>query len=205
MTRTVRWVLATALTLLPATVWAQVGSPGDSPYYVGIGGGPTKMKGYCKAVNATAGFVGTCDESTVGFKAFAGYKLNRNFGLELGFSNFGEARADGTVFGAARIGRWKGYGVDLSAVAFLPLGDRFEVFAKGGVAFWDVTSTLATTASQDINDRGFSGVAGAGVIWWVLPQVGLRMQYERFQKVGDDSIQVQTNIDYVSLNVVGRF
>jgi len=204
MKRTVRSVLATMLALVCAAASAQTTKAGDSPYYVGIGGGSIKMKGYCKAVNATPGFVGTCDESTVGFKALAGYQLHRNFGLELGFSNFGEARADGTVFGVDRIGRWRGYGVDLSAVGFLPLGDHFELFTKGGVAFWDVSATLATTASQDIDDRGFSGVAGAGVIWRMLPQIGLRAQYERFQKVGDGNVQVQTNIDYVSLSVVGR-
>jgi hypothetical protein len=35
--------------------------------------------------------------------------------------------------------------------------------------------------------------------------VGLRLQYERFQKVGDGSVQVETNIDFASVNVVGRF
>jgi hypothetical protein len=71
--------------------------------------------------------------------------------------------------------------------------------------FWDVKSTTLSTTSGEINDRGFSGVVGAGGTWWFLPQVGLRLQYERFQKVGDGSVQVETNIDFASVNVVGRF
>jgi OmpA-OmpF porin, OOP family len=205
MTRTVQLVIATVLALCSVAAQAQAMNPGDSQFYVGIGGGATKMNGYCEAVNATAGFAGTCDESTTGFKAFGDYKLNRYFGLEAGFSNFGEASAAGTIGSTPVVSRWRGYGIDLSAIGFLPLGEHFELFAKGGVAFWDIKATLPTSTSREANDSGLSGVAGAGAIWWLFPQVGLRVQYERFQKVGDDSVQVQTNVDYVSVNVVGRF
>lgn len=205
MTRTIQLVIATVLALCSVAAQAQATTTGDYQYYGGIGGGATKMKGYCEDINSIPTFTGTCDESTMGFKAFGGYKLNRYFGLELGYSNFGEARADGSLSGTPVIGRWKGYGFDLSAIGFLPLGSQFELFAKGGVAYWDITSTTLATASGNINDRGLSAVAGAGVIWWLFPQVGLRAQYERFQKVGDSSVQVQTNVDFVSLNIVGRF
>lgn len=205
MTRTVQLVITAVLALCSAAVAAQGTRTGDFEYYAGIGSGSTKMRGYCEDINAVPTFVGSCDETTVGFKAFGGYKLHRNLGLELGYSNFGEARADGSLSGTPVIGRWKGYGIDLSAVGFLPLGSHFELFAKGGVAFWDITSTTLTTASGTINDRGFSGVAGAGFIWWLFPQVGLRAQYERFQKVGDSNVQVQSNVDFISLNLMGRF
>lgn len=205
MTRFVQLVVVMATALFAQTAAAQSAKIGDYEYYAGIGGGATKMRGYCDAINSIQGFVGTCDETTAGFKAFAGWKLHRNFGLEAGVANFGEARADGTLNGTPQIGRWHGYGVDLSAIGFLPLGPYFELFAKGGVAFWDIKSTLATTASGEVNDRGFSGVLGAGGTWWLMPQVGLRLQYERFQHVGDQSVQVRTNVDFFTLNVVGRF
>jgi hypothetical protein len=205
MTRFVPLVVVAATALFAQAAAAQNTKIGDYEYYAGIGGGATKMRGYCDAINSIQGFVGTCDETTTGFKAFAGWKLHRNFGLEAGVANFGDARADGTLNGSPRIGRWQGYGVDLSAIGFLPLGSHFELFAKGGVAFWDIKSTLATTASGEINDRGFSGVLGAGGTWWLMPQVGLRLQYERFQHVGDQNVQVRTNVDFISLNVVGRF
>lgn len=205
MTRFVQLVVVMATALFAQTAAAQNAKIGDYEYYAGIGGGATKMRGYCDAINSIQGFVGTCDETTAGFKAFAGWKLHRNFGLEAGVANFGDARADGTLNGTPQIGRWQGYGVDLSAIGFLPLGPHFELFAKGGVAFWDIKSTLATTASGQVNDRGFSGVLGAGGTWWLMPQVGLRLQYERFQHVGDQSVQVRTNVDFISLNVVGRF
>lgn len=205
MIRFVQLVAVIAAALFAQMAAGQNTLSGDYAYYAGIGGGATKMRGYCDAVDATAGFVGTCDETTAGFKALAGWKLQRHFGLEAGVANFGDARADGTLNGTPVIGRWQGYGVDLSAIGFLPLGTQFELFAKGGVAFWDIKSTLATVATGQVNDRGFSGVWGAGGTWWVMPQVGLRLQYERFHRVGDDSVQVRTNVDFISLNVVGRF
>lgn len=205
MTRSVQLVAAVTFAMLAEGAAAQSAKIGDFEYYAGIGGGATKMRGYCDAINANVGFVGSCDETTAGFKAFAGWKLHRNFGLEAGVANFGDARADGTLNGTPVIGRWQGYGVDLSAIGFLPLGSHFELFAKGGVAFWDIKSTTFNTASGEINDRGFSGVLGAGGTWWLMPQVGLRLQYERFQHVGDDSVQVRSNVDFISLNVVGRF
>jgi OmpA-OmpF porin, OOP family len=205
MTRTAQLVFAAVLAASSAAAAAQGAKPGDYEYYAGIGGGETKMAGYCDAVNSTAGYVGTCDETTSGFKAYGGYKLNRFFGLELGFSNFGQARADGTLNGTPVFGSWKGYAADLSAIGFLPLGDHFELFAKGGVAFWDITSTLATSASGNVNDRGLSGVLGAGATVWLLPQAGLRVQYDWYDNVGDGSMQVQTDVSFLSLSVVGRF
>lgn len=205
MTRTIQLVITAVLALCSVAAQAQAMKPGDSQFYVGMGVGAIKMGGYCDAINAKPGFAGTCDETTTGFKAFADYKLNRYFGLEAGYSNFGEASAGGTLSGTPFVSRWKGYGIDLSAIGFLPLGEHFELFVKGGVAFWDIKTTLTTTTTAAANDSGLSGVAGAGAIWWLFPQAGLRVQYERFQKVGDDSVQVQTNVDYISINVVGRF
>ncbi len=197
--------LVAALLLGPACATAQDLKRNYYDSYLGIGSGQASLRSYCDDIGSVAGFNGTCDDSSTGVKVFGGYKFNRYGGVEIGYTNFGEGRADGTLFGTPVIGRWKGYGIDLSAIGTLPLGESFELFAKGGLVFWDVKSTTLSTASGEVNDRGFSGVVGAGGTWWFLPQVGLRLQYERFQKIGDGSVQVQTNIDFASVNVVGRF
>lgn len=198
-------VLVATLLWMPAASYTQELKRNYYESYLGVGTGQANLRGFCKAVGAVAGFSGTCDDSNTGVKVFGGYKFNRLGGVELGYTSFGEGRADGTLSGTPVISRWKGYGIDLSAVGTLPLGDYFELFVKGGLTFWDVRSTTMTVASGEINDRGFSGLVGGGGTWWFMQQAGLRLQYERFQKVGDSSVQVQTNIDFASLNLVGRF
>lgn len=200
-----------ALALVAALLWMPAAGFGQDlkrnyyDSYLGVGAGQSNLRGYCKEVGSSIGFSGSCDDSSTGVKVFGGYKLNRWGGVELGYTNFGEGRADGTLNGTPVIGRWKGYAIDFSAVGTLPLGDYFELFVKGGLVFWDVKSTTMAVSTGEINDRGFSGVVGGGGTWWFMQQAGLRLQYERFQKVGDSSVQVQTNIDFTSLNLVGRF
>lgn len=197
--------LACALLALPAAAAAQDLKRNHYESYVGVGAGQVNLRSYCKDVGGTAGFRGTCDDSTTGVKVFGGYKFNRYGGVEIGYSNFGDGRADGTLSGVPVTARWKGYGIDLSGIGTLPLGDHFELFAKAGLVYWDVKSTTMATSSGTVTDRGFTGVAGAGGTWWFMPQIGLRLQYERFFKVGDGSVQAETAIDYASLNVAGRF
>lgn len=194
-----------ALLWMPAAVFAQDLRRNYYESYLGVGAGQSNLRTYCKDIGSIPGFSGVCDNSTTGVKVFGGYKFNRWGGVELGYTNFGEGRADGTLSGTPVIGRWKGYGIDLSGIGTVPIGESFELFVKGGLLFWDVKSTNMAVASGEVNDRGFSGVVGAGGTFWFMPQAGLRLQYERFQKVGDRSVQTQTNIDFASVNLVGRF
>lgn len=201
------WSAAAAAVLgLAAQIATGQDTDASAPrFYGGIGFGEARFKDYCDDVNGTPGFLGTCSQSDQGVKVYAGYKLNPYVGLQLGYTTFGEPQADGTLGGTPVVGRWDAYGVDLSAAFFLPLGSSVEVFAKGGAVGWEVKSTSLATASGEITQRGFSWTAGAGVNWWLIPQAGLSLQYDRFQDIGDSGVQPQLDIDLFSINVVGRF
>ncbi len=194
-----------ALLCIPGTVFGQDLKRNHYESYLGVGAGQSNLRTYCKDVDSIAGFSGTCDNSNVGLKVFGGYKINRWAAAELGYTNFGEGRADGTLSGNPAVGRWQGYGIDLSAIGTLPFGQHFEMFIKGGLLYWDVKSTTTNAASREISDNGFSGVVGGGATFWFTQQAGLRLQYERFHKVGDSSVRAQTSIDFASLSLVGRF
>ncbi|MFO1318903.1 MAG: outer membrane beta-barrel protein [Burkholderiales bacterium] len=172
--------------------------------YYGAGGGLGKVRKYCEPANRPAGFSGVCDDSNSGFRVFGGYKFNPYLGIELGYTNFARGRRDGTP--ASATGLWKGYGVGLSAAAFLPLGDQVELMAKAGIVGWNIQSPNGQlSSSSTIDDRGFSLTAGIGATWFFIPQVGLRLEFERFQNVGDQATVGRFNVDHLSLNVVGRF
>lgn len=196
-----------AFLLLSLAAGAQAQTPGTYfENYYGAGGGFGKVRKYCETADAAHGFTGVCDDSNSGFRVFGGYKFSPYVGVELGYTSFARGRADGVRNSQTVFGLWKGYGVGLTGVAFLPLGDSVELMAKAGVIGWNVEGPNSNLALRTmINDRGLSLTAGAGVTWFFIPQVGLRLEFERFQNVGDPATVGRFNVDHLSLNVVGRF
>lgn len=196
--------LALVLLLLTAGADAQTGSYYEN--YYGVGGGFGKVRHYCDGLHPAQGFNGVCDDSNSGFRAFGGYKFNPYVGVELGYTNFARGRADGTLNSQNVYGLWKGYGINLSAAAYLPLGRSFELVAKAGLVGWNVQSPNRLLANRTvIDDRGFSLAAGVGATWFFIPQVGLRLEFERFQNVGDPETVGRFNVDHLSLSLVGQF
>lgn len=91
--------------------------------------------------------------SDISFKAFAGVRFNRHFGVEAGYIDLGEA-ADRYGFQIPVIQSLSGFpprplqdrqidietkidGFQGYVVGFLPLNDSVELFAKAGVFVWD--------------------------------------------------------------------
>ena len=52
----------------------------DKPnnYYVGISAGQSKMKDACSGVDASNGFVGSCEDTDTAFKVYGGMQFTRN-------------------------------------------------------------------------------------------------------------------------------
>jgi OOP family OmpA-OmpF porin len=101
------------------------GSAGIHSFYLGTGLGVANTKDDVRFRDL--GNVSLDDDSTA-YKIFAGYRVTENLGVEGGYRNFGEA--DAGPFSL------KTDGFDVSAVGFLPVGP-VELFAKGGIIFWD--------------------------------------------------------------------
>ena len=97
----------------------------------------------------------TCDNQGDAYKVFAGGKLSRIVGLELGYVNLGNADRSG--------GQIEAQGANLSLVVNLPLGDYFNVYGKaGGIYGWtDSSSNVPGVASGE--EEGFNWSYGAGV------------------------------------------
>ena len=69
------------------------------------------------------------EDSDTGFNFFGGMRFNENFGIELSYTDFGKQED-----------RFYGYdasvevtGLGLSAVAFLPVSENFDLFGKLGL------------------------------------------------------------------------
>lgn len=196
-----KYLLAAALV---SATGAQAAQPRYYEDYFGLGTGLAKARNSCNSASAV-NFAGTCDDSDTSFRIFGAHKVQQHFGIELGYTNFGKTRTVGTLSGTAISGERDGYAVGLSAVGFLPLGNAFELHAKAGVARWDLKADRFFSTAANVTDAGFAPTAGIGVTWFFMPQGGLRLEYQRFQKVGDAATVGEFNFDDLSLNLVLRF
>ena len=142
--------------------------PFTSYGYVGLGAGRTETD----LGNCAPGF--SCDDKGVGFKVFTGGKFSRLLGLELGYVHMGKAQANG--------GDEKAQGVNLSLVANLPLGDVFNIYAKGGGIYgWTKTTADPTSGARTGKERGLNPSYGAGVQFDLTPTFALAADWDHYR------------------------
>jgi OmpA-OmpF porin, OOP family len=153
------------VSLLATAVFATLpaGAADDSGFYVGLGIG--------EANNQTGPF--RFEDSTA--KAFAGYAFNDYFAAELAYVDPQEAEVrieDGRLALDAR-------GAILSAIASLPLHERWSLFGKVGWSYYDVREIAENdgereTASESDDDFawGLGTAVKIGAGW------SIRFEYE---------------------------
>ncbi|MGA8260149.1 MAG: outer membrane beta-barrel protein [Arenicellales bacterium] len=149
--------------------------------YVGAGAGEANFDDQVQVKDI--GKVKLSDKETA-YKLYAGYRATENFAIEGGYRNFGKAKTG--PFSAETDG-W-----DVEGVGLLPIGP-VDLFAKGGVIFWD---TRGGGGFPDQNDHdltyGLGGQLNLGGLW-------LRLESEWFD------ISYPKDIQMVSASVGFRF
>ena len=157
--------------------------------YVGINVGRPELKAGCGS-----GPYG-CDDPDASVHVYTGGMVNDWLGAEVGYLNTGKADRSG--------GSTRSQGVNLSAVAKLPLG-AFNVFGKVGATYGEtrVSSGLLSRVPEG-KRRGWGASYGAGVGFDFTPSSGLVLQWDRheFTYPGRD----RENVDITSVGYVHRF
>ena len=153
--------VATGLVLTTPPVWADVPGP-----YLGAGAGVANFEDQVKVQDL--GDVDLNDDDTA-YKLYGGYRVNRNFAVEGGYRNFG--KADAGPFSVETDG-W-----DAQALGLLPIGP-VDLFAKGGVIFWD---SNGGGGFPDESDRdltyGVGGQLNVGNLWFRLESEWFDINY----------------------------
>jgi hypothetical protein len=157
------------------------------------------QEGYIGAsyMNTGADFetaVETFDTDSGGWKIFGGYNFIKYFGIEATYydlGSFDETQNNTTLSADIKV-------YDLSGRGILPLGKRFEVFARLGysnVSVEATTSTPLATTTVDADD------------WELLYGIGLGLKLgERFGIRAEwESWDVETSLDSWSLGGYFRF
>lgn len=132
-------LLAAGLTLAMGAAQAQTSAMAKNSYYVpgtsyiGFNVGESNFK----APNGGFGRFNS-EKNDTSYSIYGGGYFNKNFGMELGYTDFGRiARAGGNT---------KAYGIDLSLVGKLPVNDVFAVTGRVG-AIYGHTDTTANAAA----------------------------------------------------------
>ncbi|WP_168198903.1 outer membrane beta-barrel protein [Luteimonas granuli] len=129
------------------------------------------------------------DDEDTAFQVFGGYQFHPNFGVELGYTDFGEVDFD-TAPGSLEADT-----VSLVAVGTLPFTERFSGYAKAGFHSWDAE---ARSAGLRADDDGTDPTYGLGLQYRFTDNVALRGEYSRFEMddADVDVAQLQVRFDF---------
>lgn len=188
-----------------------------TPWYVGVGlnySSTMTSKITWTAPNNAYQDVLKLDKRNLGGNLFVGYRVNRYFGTELGFTKLGDTSYQNSHFSGAVIeknavklsSQWN---LHLVGQAFLPMTSWFSPYAFAGIAY--INSKYKTTTNPTpgtTNQDGFGLVYGAG-LEFNFNQFGVRASYTR-QDLNTSNhnaagLQVPQPESYLSLDELYRF
>jgi len=139
-----------------------------------------------------------------------GYRLNQYLALEAGYIDFGQADYKASYTGGSARGDLKAGGVDVAALASVPLNDSFSVFAKAGVVFAHVKSSLsagapASLASSDSTSNVVRPLLGIGANYKLTQNVDLRADFDHVSGLGDSSKTGKMDANMISVGFAYTF
>lgn len=171
----------------------------DMGFYAGAALGKTSVDLDCTGAS-------TCDDSDTSWRVFGGYQFNRNFALELGYINLGEARVAGTVppFGTVSA-TFESTAFDLVAVGSMPIADRFSIYGKIGLYRADTDVDVAVGAGAGTeSDTNADITFGIGVRYDFTRNLGVRAEWQRYSDVTAGEFG-ESDLDVISVGVLFRF
>jgi OOP family OmpA-OmpF porin len=134
-----------------------------------------------------------------------GYRFNPYFTVEGGYHHLGKTTYDHSSYREHR--EFEAYALSVDALAALPLGKRFSLFGKLGLA---ATAAKVSNLNYLVSGQGTSTTHskfglhyGAGLNWNISSEWEARTEYQTFQNVGRGD--AQTNIHVLTVGVAYKF
>ncbi|HUQ29437.1 MAG TPA: outer membrane beta-barrel protein [Usitatibacter sp.] len=156
--------------------------------HVGVSGGQSKFRTDCSTLF-------DCDKKDTGYKVYGGGSVNDILGFEVGYTDFGRIRAFG--------GETEAKAGNLSIVAGIPIGDRFNIFAKaGGVYGRTDVKASATQLVKTGDEKGWGSTWGFGGALGLTRNVQIRVDWDRYKL---DFAGGRRDVDLLSAGVQMRF
>jgi OOP family OmpA-OmpF porin len=147
----------------------------------------------------------TDDERDLGYKLFGGYQFNKYFALEGGYFNLGKfdyavSSDEGTLGGNIKV-----MGLNLDAVAILPITEKFSAFGRMGANYAQAKDYFHATGTIDNNpqEKALNYKVGAGLQYALTDALGIRLEAERYRI--NDAVGNDGDIDLYSVGLTYRF
>jgi OOP family OmpA-OmpF porin len=143
-----------------------------------------------------------CDDKDTAWRILGGYQINRNFAVELGFHEFGDASASGP---GGRID-FESNAFELVGVGRFPLSGNFALYGKAGFYRGETKASGSTilTGPIDIKETNTDFTFGFGLQYSFTPQLSIRGEWQRYADVGGGDID-ESDVDVMSVGLVVRF
>lgn len=184
--------------LMAASTTVAAAPAGDA--YIGVGFGQARYDVSASDLDAAALAAGfgssssSVDDNSAAWKLFAGFRFHENFGIEGGWVDLGDIDTTTVTTGPSATvnGEVEASGLFVDAVGYIPINDRFTLYGKVGVFRADVEARVAVVAggaaaTASADDDSFEAKFGVGLSYDFTEQFGARLEYERYNDVGDDN------------------
>lgn len=169
-------------------------------WYIGGSFGQSQFQDACEGISGPGI---SCDEKDSAWKIFGGYQLNRNFAIELGYTNLGETSASEAGVSVAA----EASAFELVGIGFLPLADRFSAYGKVGLYRAESEGRLIIPGlgSGSIDESNTDLTYGFGLKFDISRNLALRGEWQRYSEVGGGDLGGEADIDVLSVGLMYRF
>jgi OOP family OmpA-OmpF porin len=211
--------LVKAVGALGLAGFAAVNSPvavaEETGWYVGGGLGQTREGNHHPRITSQLAGAGlrtnsiSDDSRDIGYKLFAGKKINKNFAIEGGYFNLGQFGFTANTTPAGSLtGNIKLQGLNLDAVGILPITEKFSAFGRVGVQYHQARDTFTRTGAVTVSNPSprkseANYKVGLGVQYDFTPSLGMRGEWERYRI--NDAVGNRGNIDALMVSLVYMF
>jgi len=162
------------------------------------------------------GFTGastTSSDTDTAYRAYAGYLFLPYLGVEAAYVDLGSFRFRSDVEPTGSLtGRPSIKGGELSLVGRVPIGERFAVYGRAGVFSARTTTRYTAAGSVELIDgaerqrkKTNKPAYALGASYDFTHSVGVRAEFARYTKLGDDLTGGQTDANLVSIGLTYTF
>lgn len=98
-------------------------------------------------------------------------------------------------------------GWNLSGLGLYPINDKLSVFAKLGAIRSQIKTSDSGTAFGEgsVTEASWKGILGVGANYAIDENLGIRAEFERFNKLGDKETTGTMDVNLLSVGVTGKF
>jgi len=191
---------------------AAMGDGSDHGFYIGAGGGISDFDGrVCESDLPCSSSENELLDKDAAWQLFAGYQVNSNWSIEVGYADLGRARNhedDPEDIFDAEV-------ATLGIVGSIPVTERMALHAKVGGAYYDVTRYDRNDGGERFSDHDLSYTFGLGASYQLTSNFSLRANYDYYHELGgwdkmdtdngDTEGVGEAGVSMVSLNLMYHF